>query len=52
MGYITAIAAIIKAIPEIIKLLTTLFSEWRKRQAEKDWDDFEDRFKKGVEGEK
>lgn len=45
MGWFTAIAAIVKAIPEIIKLVTALYVAWAKAKANGDWDDFEDRFK-------
>ena len=49
MGWITAIASIIKAMPEIWKLVSSLMAEVKKAKARGDWDDFEDRFKNEKE---
>jgi len=49
MTWLSAIIAVAKAVPEIIKLVQALVKAADKRKAQKDWDEFMDRFKKSIE---
>lgn len=50
MGWVTAIAAIVKAIPEIWKLINSLMAAIAEAKAKREKDDFEDRFKDRPRG--
>jgi hypothetical protein len=43
--WIGAIMALIRAIPEILRLINTITAANKKARAEKEWEDFEKKFK-------
>lgn len=45
MGWVQAVLAFMKALPELIKLFNAVAKAKRQRDRKKELDDFEDRFK-------